>query len=173
MLDYLVLYNSESGNTKKLAASIFSKLPGISKDLIDIDTKKDIPDASIYFVGFCVHLGTCRMEVSDFINELRGKQIALFGTCGMGCSPDYYKAIEHNVTAWIEDGNEYLGAFICQGKMPLQIRQKYETMRTDENAEQVDMFIRNFDEALVHPGQTDLDELDAFIDKCMHKLGVV
>ena len=40
MLDYLVLYQSESGNTKKIAASIFSRLPGNSKDLIDIDTDK-------------------------------------------------------------------------------------------------------------------------------------
>ena len=30
MLDYLVLYQSESGNTKKIAASIFSRLPGNS-----------------------------------------------------------------------------------------------------------------------------------------------
>ena len=40
MLDYLVLYQSESGNTKKIAASIFSRLPGNSKDLIDIDTDR-------------------------------------------------------------------------------------------------------------------------------------
>ena len=45
MLDYLVLYQSESGNTKKIAASIFSRLPGNSKDLIDIDTDKTIPEA--------------------------------------------------------------------------------------------------------------------------------
>lgn len=33
MLEYLVLYNSQSGNTKNLAASVFSALPGNSKDL--------------------------------------------------------------------------------------------------------------------------------------------
>ena len=32
MLDYLVLYQSETGNTRKLAATIFSRLPGNSKD---------------------------------------------------------------------------------------------------------------------------------------------
>lgn len=53
MLDYLVLYQSESGNTKKIAASIFSRLPGNSKDLIDIDTDKTIPEANVYFIGFC------------------------------------------------------------------------------------------------------------------------
>ncbi len=86
MLDYLVLYQSESGNTKKIAASIFSRLPGNSKDLIDIDTDKTIPEANVYFIGFCVHRGSCSMEVSDFLSDLSGKQIALFGTCGMGDS---------------------------------------------------------------------------------------
>ena len=45
MLEYLVLYDSESGNTKKIAAAIFSRLPGNSKDLIDINTDKTIPEA--------------------------------------------------------------------------------------------------------------------------------
>ena len=76
MLDYLVLYQSESGNTKKIAASIFSRLPGNSKDLIDIDTDKTIPEANVYFIGFCVHRGSCSMEVSDFLSDLSGKQIA-------------------------------------------------------------------------------------------------
>ena len=93
MLDYLVLYQSETGNTKKIAATIFSHLPGNSKDLIDITTDKPIPEAEVYFIGFCVHRGTCSMAVSDFINDLSGKQIALFGTCGMGNAPEYYKAI--------------------------------------------------------------------------------
>ena len=65
MLDYLVLYQSETGNTQKLAATIFSRLPGNSKDLIDITTDKTIPEAKIYFIGFCVHQGTCSMTVSD------------------------------------------------------------------------------------------------------------
>ena len=80
MLDYLVLYQSGSGNTKKIAASIFSRLPGNSKDLIDIDTDKTIPEANVYFIGFCVHRGSCSMEVSDFLSDLSGKQIALPGS---------------------------------------------------------------------------------------------
>ena len=46
MLDYLVLYNSQSGNTKSVAAAIFSVLPEGSRDLIDIDSGKPIPEAS-------------------------------------------------------------------------------------------------------------------------------
>lgn len=167
MLDYLVLYQSESGNTKKIAATIFAHLPGTSKDLIDIHTDKHIPEAKIYFIGFCVHRGTCSMEISDFLSGLSQKQIALFATCGMGNSPDYYHTIEKNVSAWIENDNRYLGAFLCHGKMPQKVRQKYESMRTAENAAQMDMFIHNFDEALTHPDSLDEEHAKVFVNKML------
>mgnify|MGYP001161792848 FL=1 len=170
MLDYLVLYQSESGNTKKIAASIFSRLPGNSKDLIDIDTDKTIPEANVYFIGFCVHRGSCSMEVSDFLNDLSGKQIALFGTCGMGDSPEYYKDIAGRVSAWIEADNDYLGYFICQGKMPQKVRMKYESMRTDENNDQIDRFIQNFDLALTHPDDLDVEHAKVFVDHMLKKI---
>ena len=160
MLDYLVLYQSESGNTKKIAASIFSRLPGNSKDLIDIDTDKTIPEANVYFIGFCVHRGSCSMEVSDFLSDLSGKQIALFGTCGMGDSPEYYKDIAGRVSAWIEADNDYLGYFICQGKMPQSVRDRYIKMKENpEHPANLDMLIENFDRALSHPDADDLERL--------------
>ena len=36
MLDYLVVYESETGNTKKIATEIFASLPGMSKDLAEM-----------------------------------------------------------------------------------------------------------------------------------------
>ena len=49
MLDYLVLYNSQSGNTKGVAAAIFSALPEGSRDLVDINGGKPIPKAGHLF----------------------------------------------------------------------------------------------------------------------------
>lgn len=170
MIEYLVLYQSESGNTKRIAATIFSHLPGTSKDLIDITTDKMIPEARIYFIGFCVHRGSCSMAVSDFLSGLSGKQIALFGICGMGNSPEYYSAIEHSANAWIESDNDYLGAFICQGKMPHRVRQKYEALRTDQNAAQINLCIRNFDAAITHPDSLDLEHAKVFVEKVLQKL---
>ena len=129
MLDYLVLYQSDSGNTKKIAASIFSRLPGNSKDLIDIDTDKRIPEAKIY-----------------------------------------YKDIAGRVSAWIESDNEYLGYFICQGKMPQKVRMKYESMRTPENTAQIDRCVRNFDLALTHPDSLDVEHAKVFVDHMLKKI---
>ena len=93
MLDYLVVYDSETGNTKKIATEIFASLPGMSKDLINLHERTDFPEAKIYFVGFCVHRGTCRLEIGNFLSGLSDKSVALFGTCGAGNSPEYYKEI--------------------------------------------------------------------------------
>ena len=68
MLDYLVVYDSETGNTKKIATEIFASLPGMSKDLINLHERTDFPEAKIYFVGFCVHRGTCRLEIGNFLS---------------------------------------------------------------------------------------------------------
>ena len=35
--DYIVLYDSSTGNTKKLATEIFTSLPGRDKDLLPIN----------------------------------------------------------------------------------------------------------------------------------------
>lgn len=169
MLDYLVLYQSETGNTQKVAATIFSHLPGNSKDLIDITTDKTIPEAKIYFIGFCVHQGTCSIAVSDFLESLSDKQIALFGTCGMCEDVDYYAQIEKRVSAWIESDNKYLGTFLCQGKMPQLVRQKYEHMKTTENASQINKWLQNFDAALPHPDSLDMEHAKVFVEKTLKK----
>ena len=56
------------------------------------------------------------MDVLDYLGSLQGKRIALFGTCGMGQSPEYYKKIEENIRVFIEDDNEYLGGLYLPGK---------------------------------------------------------
>lgn len=169
MLDYLVLYQSETGNTRKVAATIFSRLPGTSKDLIDITTNKTIPEAKVYFIGFCVHQGTCSITVSDFLESLSDKQIALFGTCGMREDIDYYAQIEKRVSAWIENDNTYLGTFLCQGRMPQCVRQKYEKMKNKDNSQRINMWLRNFDEALPHPDSLDMEHAKVFADKMLKK----
>ena len=93
------------------------------------------------------------------------KKIALFGTCGMGNDLEYYKKIEENIRVFIEDDNEYLGAYICQGKMPISVREKYLSMKTPENTKMINAMLRNFDMAMLHPDTQDLEGAKAFVQK--------
>ena len=106
----------------------------------------------------------------DYLGSLEGKKIALFGTCGMGNSPEYYKKLEDNIKVFIEDDNEYLGAYICQGKMPISVRQKYMGMKNEKNARQVNAMIQNFDMAMLHPDKEDLQNARVFVKEVFEKI---
>lgn len=170
-MDYMVLYSSKTGNTKKVATEIFSALPGMSKDMQSLDEYRG-KEADVFFIGFWVSRGTCEMSVIDAMSELHGKKIALFGTCGLGSDAEYYRSIEQKVNVWIPDDCEYLGMFLCQGKMPMQVREHYEIPWEDSRQEECrKKLLHNFDEALFHPNEADLAEARAFVeqvlDKCM------
>lgn len=80
----------------------------------------------------------------------------------MGGSPAYFKKIEDNVRVFLENDNEYLGAYLCQGKMPMAVREKYANMKNPQNEKQIEAMIRNFDTAMLHPDEKDLEEARAF-----------
>ena len=165
-----VLYKSRTGNTEKLAKAIFAAIPGSDKHIARLDGQTDYDMADIYFIGFWTDRGSASVEVLDYLGALQGKKIALFGTCGMGESQEYFKKIEENIRVFIEDDNEYLGAFMCQGKMPIQVREKYNRMRNGDNGRQVDAMIRNFDMAMLHPDMDDLEYAREFVGRIYETL---
>ncbi len=168
-MDYMVVYSSRTGNTKQIAKEIFSVLPGMSKDMQNIEEYRG-KEADTFFIGFWTNRGTCDMSVIDLISELHGKKIVLFGTCGLGADSSYYKAIEQQVSVWVPDDSEYLGTFMCQGKMPMQFREKYEISMEDAKQEAWRRkILQNFDEALFHPNETDFENVRAFVKQIIEK----
>lgn len=117
----------------------------------------------MYLVGFWTDRGTASSEILDLLGNLHGKKVALFGTCGMGNVPEYYDRILNGVAAFIPEDCEYLGGFLCQGKMPIQVRKRYEAMQNTSNTQQVEMLLHNFDEALLHPDRQDLKAVADFV----------
>ena len=165
-----VLYVSGTGNTEQIAKAVYQEIPGASKDIMKLDSCFEKHSAAMYFIGFWVNRGSASVEILDFLSGLHGKNIALFATCGMGKHPEYYRKIEKNVSAFIPDDNQYLGAFFCQGKMPMHVRRKYEQIETFENGKQVEQMLHNFDEALLHPDRRDLANARAFVCSVYQKL---
>lgn len=165
-----VLYVSGTGNTERIAETIYREIPGFSKDIKKLDSCFETYSADIYFIGFWTNRGSASVEILDFLSNLHGKSIALFATCGMGKNPEYYRKIENNVAAFIPDDNRYLGAFFCQGKMPMNVRRKYEHMESSGNTDMIAHLIRNFDEALLHPNREDFSKARIFVNSVYQKL---
>lgn len=169
-MDYMVVYSSKTGNTKKIATEIFSALPGMSKDMQSMREYRG-KDADIFFIGFWVDRGTCDISVIEMMSELHGKKIALFGTCGMGRDAAYFKSIEQKVNVWVPDDCEYLGTFLCQGKMPMQVRGNYEIPMEDPRQEAWrKKMLQNFDEGLFHPNEEDLGRAREFVEQVLRQI---
>ena len=165
-----VLYKSKTGNTEKLAKAIYAAIPDPDKDIQRLEGQKNYDMGDVYFIVYWTDKGTASFEILDYLGELHNKKIALFGTCGFGGNEKYFQRIEENVKAFIGDDNEYLGAFMCQGKMPIQIRERYESMKNGENDAKVEALLRNFDEAMLHPDRDDMEKAAVFVNSVFEKL---
>ncbi len=58
------------------------------------------------------------------------------------------------------DSCEIVGTFMCQGKMPDVVRERYAAM---EPSPKRDMMLENFQKALAHPNEDDLTALTKLV----------
>lgn len=165
-MDYLVVYTSKTGNTQKVAMKIFETLPGKSKDIVSLEELHG-EEADTYFVGFWNNRGTCKTEMMDFLSSLHGKRVALFGTCGLMGNKEYLKQVERQVVVFLPEDNEYLGCFLCGGKLGPSILEKYRQMQSINNTPQIRALISSYEDAMLHPNEEDLENACQFAESVL------
>ena len=127
---------------------------------------EELPKADIYIIGSWTDKGNATNDIIEVLKKIKNKKIAYFGTAGYGGSEEYYKKLFEKVRINIDSSNEILGYFYCQGKMPIQVRERYEKMIT-QNPENTNLkvSIENFDKALSHPDSEDINNVKKWV-KC-------
>lgn len=159
-MEYLVIYSSQTGNTQKLALEIFEALPGRSKDIQKLEERSG--EADTYFVGFWNDKGICGRDVLDFLEGLHGKNVALFGTCGMGKDRKYCRQVARRVEALIPEDNRYLGSFLCAGKVSPQALEQFRAVQRVRDSHEIRELVQAYREAMLHPDEKDLRNARTF-----------
>lgn len=150
-----VVYKSLTGNTKLVAEAIGEALK--AEYDVCVCEPAECTDADLYFVGTWIDKGSCTKEIADFLATLEQKKIALFATAGFGGSTAYYDTLAERIKAQIPASNQILGQFFCQGKMPMSVRERYVAMlQANPEDKNMEVNVKNFDEALSHPDADDL-----------------
>ena len=109
-------------------------------------------EADALYVGFWTDKGNADESTLDFLKQLHGKRIFLFGTAGFGGSEEYFNKILKKVERSLDRSITGFGRYMCQGKMPLSVRQRYEGMKKQPILlPNLDALIEIFDIALSHP----------------------
>ena len=146
-MTYAVVYASATGNTKMLAEEI--RRAEEEEICVYFGTAgEEIPEADLVFAGFWTDKGDCSEELAQFLDGLHGRKVFLFGTAGFGGAEEYFASILERVKGHLASDNEVVGTYMCQGRMP-----------------QRKAMIENFDRALEHPDQEDLERLRLAVEK--------
>lgn len=168
-MKYSIVFSSRTGNTAELAEQVKEVLP--QEDCMYFGAPDGINvDTSLLFVGFWTDKGTCDADAADFLKSLTQKQVFLFGTAGFGGKNEYFDRILASVRGHLDESNEVVGSFMCQGKMPAAVRQRYEKMQIsgDEDTK-INEMLENFDRAAEHPNQDDFEQLKIAINEAIKK----
>lgn len=161
-MQYAIIFSSPTGNTEMLAKIIQEYMDG---DCCYYGKANQAPiNADYIFVGFWTDKGTCDESIQAYLKQLHHQKIFLFGTAGFGGSQEYFEGILQRVKTFIDTDNQIIGEFMCQGKMPMRIRERYEQM-AQKQPERFQPMIENFDKALLHPNQNDYTLLKKQLEK--------
>ena len=170
-MKYSIVYSKSDGNTKLLADTVYESL---NKDecLYFGKTCDEALNADIIFIGFWTIRGMCDDITKDLLSKITNQKVFLFGSAGFGLSDDYFKEIINASMNYLDNNVEVLNTYMCQGKMKMAVREKYEALKKANPMDMnVDMMIKNFDLALSHPDSDDLLKLSNLVKKVGHIYG--
>ena len=159
-MTYSIVYSSKTGNTRMLAEALAAFLPEEDRVYMG-EPVPQARDAERIYVGFWTDKGTCDPETAAFLAELTTQEVFLFGTAGFGGSADYFEKILAEVKQKLSPQVRLIGTYMCQGKMQQGVRHRYEAM---EEGPRRQMLLDNFDQALSHPDEADLQQLKAAVE---------
>ena len=156
---YSIIYNSLTGNTRKLADTIRETLPEENCDYFGAGNVEEL-SSEVIFVGFWTDKGNADSATLALLQKLRNKKLFLFGTAGFGISEAYFRKVLDRVRESVDASNTIVGEYMCQGKMPQAVKERYLKMKAQpEHPANLDALIENFDRALPHPDAADLERL--------------
>ena len=161
----LVAYFSQSGNTKKVAETIFGVLSG-EKEIQEISEIADVSAYSLIFVGFPIQAFGPAKPAAEFLEQhCQGKRVALFVT---HAAPEDSESLKE----WLAKceaaaaGTDLMGMFNCQGELAKDVA---DFMLNSGDA-QLAEWAKERDTTIGQPDETRLERARAFAREIMQKV---
>jgi len=148
----LVVYSSQSGNTRKLANAVFEALPG-EKALYAVDAAPDPSGYDFIAIGFWLMQGRPDPKSSEYLGRIGDKPLFLFGTHGAGAGSDH--AIHGmELAKSLAAESDIQGTYSCQGEVDPRIFEKA-SKKPEPPA-----WLADAPNAAGHPNRADIEALN-------------
>ena len=156
-MNVLITYFSMTGNTKKIAGSMYDGISA-TKTILPLKEVDSVDDYDIVFVGFPVHeFGAPKAVKAFFENTAMGSNIALFVTHAMIKGAPVFESQMERCREVI-GGNNLLGAYSCRGELAESVAERM-AASDDKNLQ---MFGRMRPQTVGHPDSSEIAEAVEF-----------
>ena len=146
----LVVYSSQTGNTKKLAEELFKQLPE-EKDIAPVAGAPDPDGYDVVCVGFWLKGGQPDPAAQEYLKKCSGK-LFLFATHGAAPGSDHAKMALNKAGELTADAT-VIGSFSCQGEVSEKM------METAANKNPQPPWLADAPAAKGHPNGNDFMDL--------------
>ena len=144
----LIIYSSQTENTKKLANVIYENLEG-EKDIFSIDEAQSLEGYDRLFIGFWFQAGKPDPKTLEFLEKAdKGFKVFLFATHGAAKGSDHVENAVNYARNLLK--NAYItGVFTCQGEVNPKVLEKV------KQKPEPPVWISDADDAVGHPNEDD------------------
>ncbi len=161
-MNILVCYHSETGNTQKIAKTIYDSI-NETKDLLRLDQVCDVSKYDLIFVGFPIHeFGPSKPAVELFEEIIVNKKVALFVTHAM-LKEAPLSEIQIDNCKKITKGNHLLGVYSCRGVLSESVA--LHMLNSDD--EKMRGFGKMREQTIGHPNENDINDAIVFTKKTL------
>ena len=148
----LVLYSSQSGNTRKLADAVYEALPEVKEKYAVDNAPESLTEFDLIAVGFWFQGGRPDRKTADFLPRLRDRNVFLFAT--HGAAKESVQAQQGMAAAKaLASGANVVGTYSCQGEVNPKV------IKTAAAKPEPPPWLPDAPEAKGHPDENDLAEL--------------
>ncbi len=147
----LVVYSSQTGNTKKLAEALYETL-SCEKEIFPVAEAPDPSSYDLVALGFWFQAGKPDPKSAEYMAKVKDNKVFLFATHGAAVGSDHVKGALDQARELVPEA-EVIGSFTCQGEVNPKVLEKVKAKRTPPP------WIGDADDAVGHPNQNDLNEL--------------
>lgn len=148
----LVIYSSQTENTKKLADVVYENLDG-EKDIFFVEEAPLAKEYDLIAVGFWFMAGKPDPKSAQFLETLgKDDKVFLFATHGAKKGSDHVKnAVDHAIG--LTNNAKIAGSFTCQGEVNPKVLEKV------KQKPEPPVWLVDADDAVGHPNEEDLSAL--------------
>ena len=152
----LIVYSSQSGNTRKLAQSIYESL-SMEKNMLPIEEALKPGEDEVLFLGFWLQGGKPDPKTAEYLAKVGKARLFLFATHGAaGNSKHAQDALAHAKS--LAPSASFIGQFSCQGEVNPKVLEKVSKKSPPPP------WIQDADGAVGHPDAQDESDLRAAIE---------